>query len=137
MCDEYGNVTFNFTATVTASDDTVIRVGDTIQGAVVYDPTQNGNAGVYTFTGSAKVHSFNFKDFRAGIQITADQYAGQPTSLYQIILTIVSNVTQMEIKGLTAAGRTVCMYFLANSNVGTTLPTSVAKFGTSSGTFTC
>ena len=133
--DLTNNVSFNFTATVTSSADPLIQVGDTDQGAVIYDPTEVGSSGVYTFTGSTKTHTFNFKDLRGGVQITADQYAGQATSPYQIIMTIVNNVTQMEITGLTAAGRTVGMYFTANANLGLTLPTSMANFNTSSGTF--
>jgi hypothetical protein len=135
--ESLSNVSFNFTASVTSSGDPVILVGDSVQGSVVYDPTQFGSAGVYTFTGSSKTHSFTFKDYRGGVQITSDQYAGQATSPYQIKMTIVNNVTQMEITGLTVAGRTVCMYFLANANLGITLPTSMTNFNTSSGTFTC
>jgi hypothetical protein len=137
MCGvSLSNVSFNFTATVTASGDSVIKVGDSVQGPVVYDPTQVGSAGVYTFTSSSKTHNFSFKDFRGGVQIATDQYAGA-SSLYQIIMSIVNNVTQMEITGVTLAGRTVAMFFTANANLGITLPTSMANFNTSSGTFTC
>jgi hypothetical protein len=130
-------VSFNFTASVTSSGDSVILVGDSVQGSVSYDSTQSGSAGVYTFTGSSKAHTFSFKDYRGGVQITSDAYAGHPTSLYQIIMSIVNNVTQMEVTGVTLAGRTVGMYFTANSNLGTTLPTSLTNFDTSSGKFTC
>jgi hypothetical protein len=135
--DSLNNVSFTFTANVRSSGDPVILVGDTIQGSVVYDPTQFGSLGVYTFTGSSKTHNFSFKDYRGGVQITADQYAGLSSSLYKIVMSIVNNVTQMEVTGVTTAGRTVCMYFTANGNYGTTLPTSMANFNTSSGTFTC
>jgi hypothetical protein len=138
MCDDsLNNVSFTFTANVTSSGDPVILVGDTIQGSVVYDPTQVGSLGVYTFTGSSKTHTFSFKDYRGGVQITADQYAGLSSSLYRIVMSIVNKVTQMKVTGVTIAGRTVCMYFTANGNYGTTLPTSMANFNTSSGTFTC
>jgi hypothetical protein len=130
-------VPFNFTARVTSSGDPVILVGDSVQGPVSYDSTQAGSAGLYTFTGSSKAHMFSFKDYRGGVEITSDAYAGHLTSLYQIIMSIVNNVTQMEVKGVTLAGRTVCMYFTANTNLGTTLPTSMTNFNTSSGTFTC
>src|SRR5438046_666691 len=112
------SVSFNFTAAVTASSDPVILVGDSVQGSILYDPTQAGSAGVYTFTGSSKQHTFNFKDFRGGTQITSDQYAGTSTSLYRIQMSIVNNVTQMVVTGATAAGRTVNMIFLANANLG-------------------
>ena len=136
-CDFAAPVPFNFTANVTSSGDPVILVGDSVQGSVAYDPTQVGSGGVYTFTGSTKTHTFSFKDYRGGVQITADQYAGLATSLYQIVMSIVNNVTQMKITGVTIAGRTVRMYFMANANLGITLPTSMANFNTSAGTFTC
>jgi len=96
-------VPFNFTASVTSSDDPVILVGDSVQGSVSYDSTQVGSAGLYTFTGSSKTHTFSFKDYRGGVEITSDAYAGHPASLYQIIMSIVNNVTQMEVKGVTLA----------------------------------
>jgi hypothetical protein len=130
-------VTFNFTASVTASGDPVILVGDSIQGSISYDSTQLGSAGVYTFTGSAKTHTFSFKDYRNSVLITSDAYAGLATSLYQITMSIVNSVTQMNVKGVTLAGRTVAISFKANANLGTTLPASVANFNTSAGTFTC
>jgi hypothetical protein len=130
-------VAFNFTASVTSSGDPVILVGDSVHGSVSYDSTQIGSAGLYTFTGSSKIHSFSFKDYRGGVQITSDAYAGQQTSLYQITMRIVNNVTQMTVKGVTVAGRTVSMCFTANTNLGTILPTSMTNFNTSSGTFTC
>jgi hypothetical protein len=133
----FGVVAFNFTASVTASGDPVILVGDSVQGSVSYDSTQAGSAGVYTFTGSTKTHTFNFKDYRGGALITSDAYAGLSSSLYQIIMSIVNNVTQMQVKGVTLAGRTVSMFFTANSNLGTTLPASMTNFNTSSGKFTC
>jgi hypothetical protein len=93
MCDEYGNPTFRFTATVTASGESTIQVGDLIQGTVTDEPARAGSADHYTFAGSAKAHTLSSTDDRKGAVITSDRYAGRSTSPCQIITTIASVVS--------------------------------------------
>lgn len=84
-------VAYNFSGTLkTVTGLTGAVVGDEITGSFSYDSSQTGSVstGLYTFTGSSKVHTFTFKIFNSsGQQIFTDSYTGDATTatggLYQ------------------------------------------------------
>jgi hypothetical protein len=99
-------VSYNYSGTVVmvssqAQTATGVKVGDTLTGSFTYDSTQSGSGGLYTFTGSSKVHSFAFKVFNsAGAQVFSDQYSGNVTAYYAIQLAFSSSTgTSMDIMG--------------------------------------
>jgi hypothetical protein len=77
---------------------TGVQVGDTITGTFVYDPTQTGSGGLYTFTGSTtKTHNFALKVFNSGGgQQFSDSFTGNtspPADYYAIHLTFRSTAS--------------------------------------------
>jgi hypothetical protein len=86
---------------------TGILVGDTIAVDFAYDSTQAGTGGDYTFTGSAKTHSFSFDIFNSeGVQVFSDLYPGDVMSYYaaQVVyntsnLNFTSLGTQLSLLG--------------------------------------
>jgi hypothetical protein len=79
----YSGVVGTVSAAMTAA--TGVIVGDTITGSFSYDSSQTGSAttGLYTFTGSSKVHTMTFKIFNAaGAQVFTDSYSGNATAYY-------------------------------------------------------
>ncbi len=120
------SVMFTFSSIVQSSNNQNILPGDVISGSVVYDSAQFGSNGLYTFTGSGKIHSFNWKAFHNGLQVTTDAFAGG-SAFYQIIMSY--NViyqgqvgTLMTIKGATITGYIFTLELFNLGNVGITGP---------------
>lgn len=115
-------LSFNFVANVDSSVDSTILAGDQIKGLITYNTTQLGFNGVYTFTGSSKIHDFNFKAYRNGQQIASDQYNNNQS--YQIF---VGN--SVIIKGLSVAGRNFNLVLTGPKALPT--PTNINSFNIS------
>jgi len=83
-------VAYSFSGTIVtvsqqATQKTGVIVGDTITGSFSYDASQTGNptTGLFTFTGSSKVHSMSFKIFNAlGQQVFTDSYSNNSSAYY-------------------------------------------------------
>jgi hypothetical protein len=103
------NVAYNFsgriqTVSQAATNATGVVVGDTITGSFVYDPTQTGSitTGLYTFTGSSKIHTFTFKIFdpTTGSQVFTDSYSGNASAYYAAQLAFSSTAgTTLDLLG--------------------------------------
>jgi hypothetical protein len=81
-----------------------IAVGDFITGAFSYDSSQTGSGGVYTYTGSPKIHTFSFAiytDSSKTTQLFTDKYSGNVTAFYQNQVTFISSTagTTLQILG--------------------------------------
>jgi hypothetical protein len=78
-------------------------VGYTISGSFSYDSTQTGNinTGIYTFTGSSKIHTMTFKIFDANKnQVFTDSYSGNSTAYYQAkVASSIANGTTLDMLG--------------------------------------
>jgi hypothetical protein len=104
-----GTISFKFAGTITsvspaATTATGVVTNDTITGTFAYDPTQTGSSttGVYTYTGSSKVHSFTFNIFNAaGAQVFSDKYSGNTTAFYELLVTYTNsaNGTTLQLMG--------------------------------------
>jgi hypothetical protein len=87
-----GIVTVSFSGTLTSlsaygkmANGGALAVGDTVTGALTYDSSQFGSAGIYTFTGSSKAHALSVKFFNSsGQQLFSDSYSGGATAYYSI-----------------------------------------------------
>jgi hypothetical protein len=96
-----GIVTVSYSGTVNtvsplATQRTGVVVGDTITGSFSYDSTQTGSiqTGIYTFTGSAKVHTMSFKIFDVNHnQVFSDSYTPGNSGYY------VAKVTSNNVDG--------------------------------------
>jgi hypothetical protein len=120
-------VAFNFNGTVKNCVDSTIKSGDSINGSVAYGDTQTGFAGVYNFQNSSKEHTFAYKDFRVGVQITSDRYAGLLTSPYTIKVSAKGGT--FTLTGPTTAGRSFQLIITNPNPPGTlALPKSMAGF---------
>ncbi len=121
-------VSFSFSGTVASLSNASsgIQVGDSISGSVVYDQTQFGSNGLYTFTGSGKAHTWNFTVTRAGVQVFADSFVGGVNGVYTIRVvynTTVGGVsgTTLEVKGPgTSTHTTLDLVMFDAWNVGMT-----------------
>jgi hypothetical protein len=88
-----------------ATAATGVVVGDPITGSFAYDSTQSGSVttGLFTFTGSSKIHSMSFKIFdqTTGVQVFSDLYSGDNTAYYAAQLTYISaqSGTTLDLKG--------------------------------------
>jgi hypothetical protein len=73
------------TVSPAATTATGVVAGDRISGSFAYDSTQTGGSGLWTFTGSSKVHSFTFSIFdSSNNRIFNDSYSGNTTAYYAI-----------------------------------------------------
>ncbi len=106
-------VTLSFSGTVASVSNATsgVLVGDSISGSVVYDQTQAGTAGNYVFTGSGKVHTFNWTATRSGVQVFADSFMTGPTSPFTITVRFNVQVggvygTTLEVKAPGLSGKT-------------------------------
>jgi hypothetical protein len=83
-------ITYNFRGTIetvseAATTATGVVADDTISGSFGYDSTQTGSNGLYTFTGSSKVHSFTFGIFDSNDNgVFTDSYSGNVSAYYAI-----------------------------------------------------
>ncbi len=125
-------VTFNFSSIVQSSNNLNILPKDTISGSVFYDPTQFGNNGLYTFTGSSKIHTFNWKAFHNELQITIDAFIGRD-AFYKIIMSHGNNITLMEIIGATITGYRFELTLSNPNDIGLGLPTTMNNFDLNNG----
>jgi len=83
-------IAYNFSGVIEsvstlATQKTGVVVGDTITGTFTYDSTQAGNptTGLFTFTGSSKVHTMTFKIYNSmGQQVFTDSYSGNHSAYY-------------------------------------------------------
>ncbi len=138
------NVSYSGPIASVSNPATGVQVGDTITGTAVYDPAQVGTGGHYNFQGSAKVHTFAFKVYRAGVQILSDLFAGQSTSSFTLDVRYNVSVggvlgTTLELKGACANPlESLDLTLFDAGNVGQTpadaLPTAsnIASFAFSS-----
>lgn len=101
-------VAYNFSGTIkTVTGLNGVVVGDPITGTFAYDSSQTGSpvTGLYTFTGSSKVHTFKFQIFNpSGQQIFSDSYTGNSTAptggLYQGLVAYHGTAgTTFDLKG--------------------------------------
>jgi hypothetical protein len=123
-------VSFNYSGSVGSSVDPTIKAGDTIDGEVVYDDTLAGSGGAYIFTNSPKQHTFNLKDYRAGVLITSDSFAGGAAA-YEIQIDDTRGT--FTLTGKTAARRNFELVMTYNGTLGNNnLPTSMTNWNTNS-----
>lgn len=105
-----GTVAVSFSGTIQtvsqqATAATGVVMGDTITGSFAYDSTQSGSVttGLFTFTGSSKIHSMSFKIFdkTTGVQVFSDVYSGNNTAYYAAQLKFISaqSGTTLDLKG--------------------------------------
>jgi hypothetical protein len=133
-------VAYNFSGTLaTVTGLTGVDVGDRITGSFSYDSAQTGSlsTGLYTFTGSARVHTFKFQIFNsANQQVFADVYTGSATvptgGLYQAQVTYHgTSGTTFDLAGDTifkyGAGFTSAAYDLTITNPSNGGPTGGYK----------
>jgi hypothetical protein len=93
-------VSYNFSGAIeevsqAMTNATGVVVGDTITGTFSYDSSQTGNlsTGLFTFTGSTKIHTMTFKIFNSlGQQVFTDSYSGNRTAYYAAQLGFNSSV---------------------------------------------
>ena len=81
-----------------------IAVGDYITGTFSYDSSQTGSGGIYTFTGSSKVHTFGFAIYTNSsktTQLFTDKYSGNITAYYadQVVYNATSKATSLSLLG--------------------------------------
>ncbi len=134
-------VSFTYSSIVSASSNPSVVAGDTINGSISYDPTQLGSTGLFTFTGSAKVHDGNLSALHNGSQVYADLYSSN--LLYTIKMTYNTTYkgqigSLMEIKFHTVGGYTFDLKLFNLGNVGFTGPilpttTTINNFALTSG----
>src|SRR5262249_38251861 len=93
------------TVSQAATTKTGVLVDDTITGSFAYDTTQSGSisTGLFTFTGSSKIHSQSFKIFdkTTKLQVFSDVYSGNSTAYYAAQLKYISaqSGTTLDLKG--------------------------------------
>jgi hypothetical protein len=77
--------------------------GDYVAGTFSYDSSQTGTAGVYTYTGSSKVHTFKltvFTNSSMTTQLFTDAYSGNITAFYRNVVAFSSTTgTTLTIEG--------------------------------------
>jgi hypothetical protein len=108
-------VSVSYSGTITsvstlATAHTGIIAGDTITGSFAYDSTQSGSltTGIYTFTGSSKIHTMSFKIFNANkVQVFSDSYPAA-TAFYQaLVASSAANKTTLDLVGDTGYKETL------------------------------